>query len=61
MPSYHSVLYDFWDDLPMYGPEVAWERNIGMNFEEFYNSFEEFWSLDSDTKWARIAWQINSM
>ena len=45
----------------MYGPEVAWERNIGMNFEEFYNSFEEFWSLDSDTKWARIAWQINSM
>ena len=59
--SYHSVLYDFWDDLSMYGPEVAWERNIGMNFEEFYNSFEEFWSLDPDTKWARIAWQINAM
>jgi hypothetical protein len=61
LSSYHSVLYDYWKDLSVYGPTIAWERNIGMTLEEFYDSFAEFWSLDNTTQWFKIAWQINAM
>ena len=58
--SHDAVMVDYWDDLEQYGYEQSFEKNIGMSFDEFYQSFNEFRQKTIDEQMTVVSGQINN-
>ena len=58
--SHDAVMVDYWEDLEQYGYEQSFEKNIGMSFDEFYQSFNEFRQKTIDEQMTVVSGQINN-
>jgi len=58
--SHDAVMVNYWDDLEQYGYEQSFEKNIGMSFDEFYQSFNEFRQKTIDEQMTVVSGQINN-
>jgi len=53
-------MVNYWDDLEQYGYEQSFEKNIGMSFDEFYQSFNEFRQKTIDEQMTVVSGQIKN-
>ena len=58
--SHDAVMVNYWDDLEQYGYEQSFEKNIGMSFDEFYQSFNEFRQKTLDEQMTVVSGQIKN-